>query len=64
MLVSLLVCTALSGALWFATYWDDIWSNHDVPWRFEELYSYAVLALVITLPDASIPLTINWARHR
>ncbi len=65
---------AASFALWFAGHWDRI-SRPDVAragadasagivWQYDTLPIYAVFALFLALPAATIPLTMRWARHR
>jgi hypothetical protein len=62
--IAILIASAFSFAFWFASYWDDIWSTHDVKWSLINLPEHVLLALFIALPVATIPLTLHAARHR
>jgi hypothetical protein len=62
--VPVVFAIAFGTSFWFATYWDDIWSTHDIAWSLRDFPQYALFALFILLPMSTIPLTLHWARHR
>ena len=53
-----------SFALWCARHWNRIWAMRDFAWDFDTLPMYAIGALFLALPVATVPLAMNWARHR
>jgi hypothetical protein len=63
-IASVIVAVSVTAAFWFATYWDDIWSAHDVDWDPSLWPRYTLLMLLLVAPIPTIPLTLHWARHR
>jgi hypothetical protein len=64
LVVNATLALLFTGAFWFSTHWDDIWSAHAVNWNVSGIPDFVLFGLFILLPSATMPLTLHWARHR